>query len=101
MGLGPGPTEAYLQLGDLVSQLSAHALSLVELDLQLLQLGLHLLAPVLRVSLPLQQGLHLIGQLPPLALQGLLRLFKGGLHLREEGRCKWDPLDTQWPFQPH
>lgn len=74
----------HLQLGDLVSQLGPYTLSLAELDLQFLQLRLHLLALVLRVALALQQGLHLIGQLSPLILQGLLRLLKGSFYLEEE-----------------
>lgn len=44
---GLGPAGAHLQLGDLVGQLCSHALSLAELDLQFLQLRLHLLALVL------------------------------------------------------
>lgn len=83
---GPGPAEAHLQLGDLVSQLGSYTLSLAELDLQFLQLSLHLLALVLGVAFALQQGLHLIGQLSPLILQGLLRLLKGCLYLEEEVR---------------
>ena len=42
-----GPAGAHLQLGDLVGQFGSHALSLAELDLQFLQLRLHLLALVL------------------------------------------------------
>ena len=77
VGVG-GP---HLQLGDPVGELRAHALPLSELDLQLLQLGLHLLALVLRVRFAQLQHLHLVGQLPSLILQGLLGLLEVGFHL--------------------
>lgn len=81
----PGsPWRSHLKLGDLVGQLRAHSLSLVELHLQLLELGLHFLPLVLGVPFALQQDLHLVGQLPSLTLQGLLGLLKVGFYLVEK-----------------